>query len=287
MATKRALGRGISALIRDQGFKEEDISEEGLTEISLTKIDPNTWQPRKHFDEAEIENLAHSIRENGLMTPILVRKRGMERYEIVAGERRFRAFKFLKKLKIPAIVVTVADNKMLELALIENIQREELSPIEVAESYKRLITDLGLKHDELATRLGKSRPVITNAMRLLDLPASVQKYLVEGKISEGHARIILSLPDETARISFAETIVADGLSVKKAEDALKSKRDKKKGKSGAEEARKDPNVKKVESDLTKLFGTKVSVHDEKGKGRIVIEYYDSEDFSRIMDILEK
>ncbi|MEK6793345.1 MAG: ParB/RepB/Spo0J family partition protein [Spirochaetota bacterium] len=282
---KRALGRGIGALIKDQGFKEDDIAEEGLTEIPLTKIEPNAYQPRKHFNEAEIENLAQSIKEHGLMSPVLVRRRAADRYEIIAGERRFRAFKSLKKQKIPAIVMNVPDNKMLERALIENIQRADLNPIEIAESYRRLIDDLGLRHDDLAARVGKSRPVITNALRLLDLPVTIRHLLVQEKISEGHARLILSITDENARESFANEIISGGYSVKKAEEILKGKRGKKRAKTGT--PAKDPNVRKVESDLTKLLGTKVSVHDEKGRGKIVIEYYNNEDFSRIMEIFEK
>lgn len=285
---KRALGRGIGALIKDQGFKEDDIADEGLTEIALSKIEPNAYQPRKHFNESEIEALAQSIKEHGLMSPVLVRKRAADRYELIAGERRFRACKSLKKQKISAIVMNVPDNKMLELALIENVQRADLNPIEVAESYRRLIDDLGLKHDDLAARLGKSRPSVTNALRLLDLPPAVRHLLVHGKISEGHARLILSLPDEAARESFANEIVTGGYSVKKTEELLTAKRGGKKRKAGASApAAKDPNVRKVESDLTKILGTKVSVHDEKGRGRIVIEYYNSEDFARIMEIFEK
>ena len=248
----------------------------------------NPDQPRKIFDESEIKGLAESIKENGLINPITLREKD-GKYQIISGERRFRAFKFLERNKVPALVLkNIADSKMLELTLVENIQRADLNPIEIARSFKKLIYDLNIKQEELAKRVGKSRSAVSNSMRILDLSENIQNLILEGKITEGHARAILSLQNERERESFAKLIIEKNYSVRECERIVKEMKEKKESISNEKETRKkDPNIKKLENDLEKIFSTKVNVIDKNGKeGKIVIEYYSADDLSRIMDILD-
>ena len=307
MSRKGGLGgQGLSALIKSTDNEIRTAAEEaeknGVLEIDVSLIDVNPDQPRKVFNEEEIQGLAESIKENGLINPITLREKD-GKYQIISGERRFRAFKFLNRNKVPALVLkNIADSKMLELTLVENIQRADLNAIEVARSYKKLIYDLNIKQEELANRVGKSRSTISNSMRILDLSENIQNLILESKITEGHARTILSLDDENEREKFAKEIVEKGYSVR--EDAKIEKERKnnipndsntnnseentKNQNEVKKENKKDPNIKKLENDLEKIFSTKVNVIDKNGKeGKIVIEYYSSDDLSRIMDMLEK
>lgn len=289
MSRKGGLGRGMGALINsgDADIKKavEEAEKNGVLEIDIKLIEVNPDQPRKVFNEEEIKGLAESIKENGLINPITLREKD-GKYQIISGERRFRAFKFLERNKVPALVLqNIADSKMLELTLVENIQRADLNPIEIARSYKKLIYELNIKQEELANRVGKSRSAVANSMRILDLSGSIQNLILEGKITEGHARAILSLPDEKERESFAKLIIEKNYSVRECERIAKEKKSiKYKNK---EKVKKDPNLKKLENDLEKIFSTKVNVVDKNGKeGKIIIEYYSSDDLSRIMDILD-
>lgn len=289
MSRKGGLGRGMGALINsgDADIKKavEEAEKNGVLEIDIKLIEVNPDQPRKVFNEEEIKGLAESIKENGLINPITLREKD-GKYQIISGERRFRAFKFLERNKVPALVLqNIADSKMLELTLVENIQRADLNPIEIARSYKKLIYELNIKQEELANRVGKSRSAVANSMRILDLSDSIQNLILEGKITEGHARAILSLPDEKERESFAKLIIEKNYSVRECERIAKEKKSiKYKNK---EKVKKDPNLKKLENDLEKIFSTKVNVVDKNGKeGKIIIEYYNSDDLSRIMDILD-
>lgn len=289
MSRKGGLGRGMGALINsgDADIKKavEEAEKNGVLEIDIKLIEVNPDQPRKVFNEEEIKGLAESIKENGLINPITLREKD-GKYQIISGERRFRAFKFLERNKVPALVLqNIADSKMLELTLVENIQRADLNPIEIARSYKKLIYELNIKQEELANRVGKSRSAVANSMRILDLSDNIQNLILEGKITEGHARAILSLPDEKERESFAKLIIEKNYSVRECERIAKEKKSiKYKNK---EKVKKDPNLKKLENDLEKIFSTKVNVVDKNGKeGKIIIEYYSSDDLSRIMDILD-
>lgn len=289
MSRKGGLGRGMGALINsgDADIKKavEEAEKNGVLEIDIKLIEVNPDQPRKVFNEEEIKGLAESIKENGLINPITLREKD-GKYQIISGERRFRAFKFLGRNKVPALVLqNIADSKMLELTLVENIQRADLNPIEIARSYKKLIYELNIKQEELANRVGKSRSAVANSMRILDLSDSIQNLILEGKITEGHARAILSLPDEKERESFAKLIIEKNYSVRECERIAKEKKSiKYKNK---EKVKKDPNLKKLENDLEKIFSTKINVVDKNGKeGKIIIEYYNSDDLSRIMDILD-
>ena len=303
MSRKGGLGgQGMNALIKS-GDKEikravEEAEKNGVLEIDVSLIDVNPDQPRKVFNEEEIQGLAESIRENGLINPITLREKD-GKYQIISGERRFRAFKFLNRDKVPALVLqNIADSKMLELTLVENIQRADLNAIEVARSYKKLIYDLNIKQEELANRVGKSRSTISNSMRILELSENIQNLILESKITEGHARAILSLSDENEREAFAKEIIENGYSVRECEKIVKDKKEnnntadnennEKSDNKAKKENKKDPNIKQLENDLEKIFSTKVNVLDKNGKeGKIVIEYYSADDLSRIMDMLEK
>ncbi|MEI0493221.1 ParB/RepB/Spo0J family partition protein [Brachyspira intermedia] len=307
MSRKGGLGgQGLSALIKSTDNEIRTAAEEaekrGVLEIDVSLIDVNPDQPRKVFNEEEIQGLAESIKENGLINPITLREKD-GKYQIISGERRFRAFKFLNRDRVPALVLeNIADSKMLELTLVENIQRADLNAIEVARSYKKLIYDLNIKQEELANRVGKSRSTISNSMRILDLSENIQNLVLESKITEGHARTILSLDDENEREEFAKEIVEKGYSVRECERIVKERKNNISNDSNSnnseentenqnevkKENKKDPNIKRLENDLEKIFSTKVNVIDKNGKeGKIVIEYYSSDDLSRIMDMLEK
>ncbi|WP_304332422.1 ParB/RepB/Spo0J family partition protein [Brachyspira innocens] len=304
MSRKGGLGgQGMNALIKsaDSEIRKaaEDAEKRGVLEVDISLIDVNPDQPRKIFNEEEIQGLAESIRENGLINPITLREKDGQ-YQIISGERRFRAFKFLNRDKVPALVLeNIDDSKMLELTLVENIQRADLNAIEIARSYKKLIYDLNIKQEELANRVGKSRSTISNSMRILDLSENIQNLILESKITEGHARAILSLTDENEREAFAKEIIENGYSVRECEKIVKERKNdnnqqenqentENNQKDNKKEIKKDPNIRQLENDLEKIFSTKVNVIDKNGKeGKIVIEYYSSDDLSRIMDMLEK
>ncbi|MEI0489995.1 ParB/RepB/Spo0J family partition protein [Brachyspira pulli] len=295
-------GQGLNALIKSTDNEirtsAEEAEKRGVLEIDISLIDVNPDQPRKVFNEEEIQGLAESIKENGLINPITLREKDGQ-YQIISGERRFRAFKFLNRDKVPALVLqNIDDSKMLELTLVENIQRADLNAIEIARSYKKLIYDLNIKQEELANRVGKSRSTISNSMRILDLSENIQNLILESKITEGHARAILSLEDENQREEFAKEIVENGYSVRECEKIVKERKNNNSTQDNQEtennnesikkEKKKDPNIRQLENDLEKIFSTKVNVLDKNGKeGKIVIEYYSSDDLSRIMDMLEK
>ena len=304
MSRKGGLGgQGMNALIKsaDSEIRKaaEDAEKRGVLEVDISLIDVNPDQPRKIFNEEEIQGLAESIRENGLINPITLREKDGQ-YQIISGERRFRAFKFLNRDKVPALVLeNIDDSKMLELTLVENIQRADLNAIEIARSYKKLIYDLNIKQEELANRVGKSRSTISNSMRILDLSENIQNLILESKITEGHARAILSLTDENEREAFAKEIIENGYSVRECEKIVKERKNdnnqqenqentENNQKDNKKEIKKDPNIRQLENDLEKIFSTKVNVIDKNGKeGKIVIEYYSSDDLSRIMDMLDK
>ncbi len=259
-------------------------------EIDASLIDVNPDQPRKVFNEEEIQGLAKSIKENGLINPITLREKN-GKYQIISGERRFRALKFLNADKVPALVLkNIADSKMLELTLVENIQRADLNAIEIARSYKKLIYDLNIKQEELANRVGKSRSTISNSMRILELSENIQNLILESKITEGHARAILSLTFENEREDFAKEIIEKGYSVRECEKIVKERKNNISSDMQIKnnDKKKDPNIRKLENDLEKIFSTKVNIIDKNGQeGKIIIEYYSSDDLSRIMDMLEK
>lgn len=277
---KQALGRGLGSLMgeaqSETGFEASD------TELSIEDIVPNPNQPRTHFNESALEELSESIRENGVLQPLLVRKRG-KKYEIIAGERRYQASKIAGLTKLPVIIKEVDDQKMLELALIENLQRSDLNPIEEAKGYKQLIKASGMTQEALANAVSKSRSTVTNSLRLLDLPEQVQEMMFEGKLTSGHARAILAVPFEDARIKLAEKVVADGLSVRMTENLapLYSVGDTPKTARTAT----PQSYKKAARVLRQLLNTSVKVRTTRGKNKIEIEFQDEDDLQRILQTM--
>ena len=274
---KPALGRGLGSLMGEAQSETGYVSAD--TEVEIEKIVPNPNQPRTHFNESQLEELSESIRENGVLQPLLVRKKGKQ-YEIIAGERRYQASKIAGLKKLPVIVKEVDDQKMLELALIENLQRSDLNPIEEAKGYKQLIKTSGMTQEALSKAVSKSRSTITNSLRLLDLPEQVQQFLFEGKLTAGHARAILAVPFEEARVKLAEKVVAEGLSVRATENLapLFSVGDV----PHTPRPVTPQSYKKAARVLRQLFNTNVKVRSSRGKNKIEIEFKDEEDLSRIL-----
>ena len=282
---RKVLGRGLSALI---GEDTSNSTGEELLQIDLDLIEPNSEQPRTRFTETNLEELAQSIRANGLVQPIVVRRRGLK-YQLVAGERRWRAAQIAGLQKIPAMVKEVADEKLLELALIENIQRQELNAIEEAKAYKKLIETVGLTQEMLAERVGKNRTVITTFMRLLKLPDDVQKLVEEEKITAGHGRALLMVDDADKQRRVARSIMEMSLSVRETEKAVKrlAKSESEVTEHKEVKPKIDANVKAAETKLRRRFSTQVSiVPDGKGTGgKISLEYYSESDLDRIFQII--
>ncbi|WBW99684.1 ParB/RepB/Spo0J family partition protein [Oceanirhabdus sp. W0125-5] len=279
MMKKHGLGRGLGALIPENNT--EVGNHEGLISIQLIK--PNKDQPRKNFDDDKVEQLAKSIKEHGIIQPLITYKDG-DNYIIIAGERRWRAAKKCKLKEVPVVVVDKkSDKQVLELSLIENIQREDLNSIEVALGYKSLIEDFSLTHDELSERIGKSRTSITNTLRLLQLDSRVQEYLIDKVITEGHGRALLSLEDKELQYKLSQKIIDDGLSVRDIERMVKTL-----GKKEKKKTKEDYSIflKEYSTQLEEKLGTKVSFKSKsKNKGKIEIEYYSIDDLERLMKIL--
>jgi ParB family transcriptional regulator, chromosome partitioning protein len=283
--TRRVLGRGLSALLSDS--PATGVNEDFL-EIDIDLIEASSAQPRTHFDEGRLEELAQSIRSNGVVQPILVRRRGA-RYQLIAGERRWRAAQRAGLQQIPAIVREIPDDKLLELALIENIQRQELNAIEEAHAYKRLIETLGLTQEVVAQRVGRDRSFITNYLRLLRLPVDIQQLLGEEKLTTGHARALLGIDDENIQRKVARNIIEQSLSVRETERAIKRIIS---GVTPAQatlssQKRDDPNVRVAETKLRRRLSTQVRViPSQTGTGgKIEIEYYSENDLHRLYQLL--
>jgi ParB family chromosome partitioning protein len=284
MADKRfALGRGLSALIPDAAAPVQVRTPDPHrpTELDIDLLIPNPRQPRATIGEARLEELAQSIRSNGVIQPILIRKSG-DRFEIVAGERRWRAAQRAGLLKVPVVVRDVADDKLLEVALIENIQREDLNAIEEAQAYRRLTDELQMSQDAIAASVGKDRATIANYLRLLRLPAEVRNDLVAGTLSMGHARALLGLADEAAQRRLAREIVAGGLSVRDAEALVRREASPR-----AEPAPKkvDPNTRAAEEQLRVALGTKVRIVRRGKSGRIEVDFKDEDELQRVFELL--
>jgi ParB family transcriptional regulator, chromosome partitioning protein len=281
---RKALGRGLSALLGEEQIKE---TSEIFQELDLDLIEPNSEQPRTRFTEDNLEELAQSIRANGLVQPIIVRRKGAG-YELVAGERRWRASQRAGLRKIPAIIKDVDNDKLLELALIENIQRQELNPIEEAKAYKKLIETVGLTQELVAERVGKNRTFITNYLRLLRLPDDIQNLVSEEKISAGHAKALLGLDSPEVQRRVAKNIIELGLSVRETEKAVKRVG---KGQEVIEKKRVKPqlnaNLKAAEMKLRRRFATQVRIMpDGRGTGgKIELEYYSEADLDRIYQLM--
>lgn len=289
---KRGLGKGLEALIPPLSTLEE--GEEMVQMIPLENIVPNTYQPRRDFDEEKLQELADSIKEHGMVQPIVVRKIGDEEYEVAAGERRLRACKMLNIDKVPAVVKDINDQQVTEIALIENIQREDLNPIEEAWAYKTLIQEFDLTQSELSERVGKSRPFIANMLRLLNLSQEIQEYATKGILSVGHARALLAVEKQEMQLEIAKKAAAEQMTVRELENYIRKiiekgteEEGKKKSTQEEEFIQEDEVLKKsVEEKLQEFLGTKVKlVEKSKEKGKIEIEYYTWEDLERIVEML--
>lgn len=290
MANKnsKGLGRGIDALFSNYSDIEDiDVSEETVKELALAEIRPNPYQPRKIFDENALNELADSIKASGVFQPIIVRESSARGYEIIAGERRFRASKLAGKETIPAIVREFTEQAMMEVAVLENLQREDLTPLEEAEAYDMLMKKLDLTQEEVAKRLGKSRPYIANYLRLLGLPEMVKKALQEEQISMGQARTLLGLKDKDQIIPVAKKVMKESLTVRQLEQLVTNLNDPQTTvKEPVKKAEKKPYyIREGEDRLMDKFGTNVTISEKGNKGHIEIEYLSLDDLTRILDIL--
>ena len=277
MAKGKGLGRGLEAI-----FAEEVPAHNTPVGIRLSEIEPNPRQPRQDFEPVALEELAQSIRENGVITPITLRKTG-DTYQIIAGERRWRASRLAGLTEIPAIVLDVDENAAYALALIENLQREDLNPMEEAEGYRRLTQELGLTQEQAALRVGRSRPAVANALRLLSLPKSVEALLREKQLSAGHARALLPLEREEVMLKAAHTVLEQQLSVRQTEMLVKQLQ-----KEPKEKPPRTPDiyVQDLERAMASLTGHKITIHPGAKKGKITIEYYGNEDLEAVCEALK-
>ena len=282
MANERGLGRGLGALLGDAALQSQ---EGGSLSLPISQVEPGLKQPRKRFEDAALQDLADSIRTHGIIQPLTVRRLSSGYYQIIAGERRWRAAKLAGLTEVPAVIIEADDRKTMELALIENLQREDLNPIEEANGYKSLMEDYGLTQEEAAQRVGKSRPAVANALRLLALPDPVCLLVEEGQLSAGHARAILAVPSGEAQMKLAKKVVADGLSVRQTEALAKRLAQ---GGQAAAVARSDELAiydRAAEKDLGARLGRKVHIVRGRRKGKIELEYYDPDDLNALLDLL--
>ncbi len=289
MARKQALGRGLGALIDSSEEMSPRKPAASINEIPLDKIDANPWQPRSGFDEEKLNELAASIREIGIVQPLTLRKVMGGRFQLIAGERRFRAAKLAGLESLPAYIRDAEDDAMLEMALVENIQREDLDPIEVAISYQRLIEECNLTQESLSDRIGKKRSTIANFLRLLKLPAEIQLGLRESQITMGHARALITLKEPRAQLKMFERIIKNDYTVRKVEGLVREKsQEGDKAKPGA--AEKDPSAEyeQLKQQISNFFKTNIQfTRGARGKGKIVIPFRSDEELEKIINILDK
>lgn len=292
MAAKRGLGKGIDAMISGDDTKMKKVVKEVIKEvdtIDINKIEPNNNQPRKNFNEDKIHELAESIKQHGLIEPLIVQKGKKGFYTIIAGERRWRAAREAGIKEIPVVVKDYSDQQVMEIALIENIQREDLNAIEEAEAYERLIKDFNLKQDEVAERVSKSRVAITNSLRLLKLDPRVREMIIEDKIKSGHARALLAVNNPEEQYRLAVMIFDHSMSVRETEKMVKkylSDKDKPKKEVKEKDTQTELIYKDFEEKLKTVIGTKVNInHKGKGKGKIEIEYFSPDEFDRIIGMM--
>ena len=307
MSKKKALGRGLSALLSDNSSEDklevdiptgtlpaaaEKASQgspaSGMTEIPVDEIEVNPFQPRTHFDQEALLELAESISVHGIIQPITVRKLADRQYQLISGERRFQASKLAGLKSIPAYIRSADDQQMLEMALIENIQRENLNAIEIALSYQRLISEIGLKQDELGERVGKNRTTVTNYLRLLKLPPDIQIAVRDNKLSMGHARAIISVENPDQQLYIFKRALAEELSVRKVEELVREVTEKTPPKNDAKPASQQANreINQLQQRLSSHFGTRVVVKSDGKKGEIKIPFLSIEDLNRVLDILK-
>jgi len=288
---RTGLGRGLNALLEDSDSRK-DISGSGATiqgtvgEIEIENIEVNPFQPRSDFNQEALQELAESIKVQGIIQPITVRQLNKNQYQLISGERRLQASKIAGLERLPAFVRTADDQQMLEMALIENIQRENLNAIEIALSYQRLMSECNLKQEELGDRVGKNRTTITNYLRLLKLPPDIQIALRDGKLSMGHARALISIEDVSNQLTVFKKIISEDLSVRKVEELVRDISNKKKEKEN-KNAAINPEITKLQEKLSSHFGTKIRINANKdNKGEIKIPFTSTDELNRILDIIK-
>ena len=293
MTNKYGLGRGLGSLIPKKSDTKQEVDfsssvtqnietnfssdKDRIVNIDVNKIKSNPYQPRTNFDAQKLEELVSSIREHGILQPIVITK-SSDGYELIAGERRLKAAKMLKLFKIPSIVREIDDSKKLELAIIENIQRQNLNMLEESDAYNRLMKEFNLTQDDVAKKVGKSRSSVANILRLRNLPTTVKKYLEDDRITFGHAKLLLSLDSEEKQLKLLEKILSGNLSVIETGNAVR----KVNVKSHKRIIEKDPNISSIEENLQEHLNTKVKLNDKNGKGTIVIDYYSKEELREIL-----
>ncbi|WP_304508840.1 ParB/RepB/Spo0J family partition protein [Anaerotignum sp.] len=284
-------GKGLEALINNklEDFNEtgKEVNKSAVWELDINMIEPNRKQPRRCFEETALEELAVSIKSYGMIQPIIVRKTG-DYYEIIAGERRWRAAKIAGLKKIPVIEKKWEESLAFEAALVENLQREDLNPIEEAESYRRLQEEFGLSQEQISSKVGKSRSTITNSLRLLQLDSRVLNFVIENKLTGGHARALLSVTDKDRQFELAEHVIEEELSVRATEALVKAElSEKEKTEHKMKDGLVNANQKAVEDELKTIFSTKVRINQMKNKGKIEITYYSPEDLDRLLTIMKR
>lgn len=279
-----ALGRGLDALLGDSTLHAQ---EGGSVTLPISQVEPGLNQPRKHFDEEALADLTESIQQHGVLQPLLVRRLASGCYQIIAGERRWRAARQAGLYEVPAVVVEADDRKVMELGLIENLQREDLNPMEEAAGYRCLVQEYGLTQEEAAQRVSKSRPAVANAMRLLALPQEVQWLIEQGNLSAGHGRALLGLPDAAGQIALAEQVMNRKLSVRETEELVRrTLREREQENAPAKEDPMALYVRDAEKRLSAHLGRRVTIHPGKKKGKLTLEYYDPQDLDRLMQALQ-
>ena len=290
MSKKIALGRGLKSLLSDTPetgrLEEAPVASGGVIEIALSEIEVNPFQPRKNFDEEALRELAESIKVHGIIQPITVRKLSRNQYQLISGERRYQASKLAGLKTIPTYIRLANDQQMLEMALIENIQRENLNPIEIALSYQRLISDCNLKQEELGDRVGKNRSTVTNYLRLLKLPPDIQIALRDSRLSMGHARAIINVDNPGSQLFIFKKTLAEDLSVRKVEELVRQVMMGAKETNTKPKSTPVPEMNQLQGRLSSHFGTKVIVKSDGKKGDIRIPFLTIQDLNRILDILK-
>ena len=285
MASERGLGKGLGALLGDAALQSQ---EGGSVSLPLAQVEPGLKQPRKRFDEETLADLAASIRTHGIIQPLTVRRLSSGYYQIIAGERRWRAAKLAGLSEVPAVIIEADDRKVMELGLIENLQREDLNPMEEAMGYRTLMEEYGLTQEETAQRVGKSRPAVANALRLIALPDAIRHLVEEGQLSAGHARALLSISSSTLQKKLAQKIIAEGLSVRQTEALAKRFAREEAQEETAYAAPPDPMKlyrDAAAKDLTTRWGRKVSITMGPKKGKLEFEFYNDEDLTELLDRL--
>lgn len=282
---RQVLGRGLGALIQEA----DSVDQSGVRNLPIASIKPNPFQPRRQFDDEKLAELAASIKEHGVIQPLIVRERG-EGYELVAGERRWRAAQLAGLTEVPVVIKGLNDVQMMQIALVENLQREDLNPLEEALAYSRLIGEFSMTQEEIALTVGKSRPAVANTLRLLHLPEEIQESVSRGTISMGHARAILGLEDRGQQIAAWEKVINDQLSVRETEklvESLKEPRPSSRSEKKKPILQQDLELQDIEDRLKRYYGTRIRISPGKTKGKIEIEYYGEEDLERLLELLER